>query len=174
MRMRKSKRLPAWTRWRNKLIACLIFLLLGVSGGAVLPGRVISVADGDTLTALGEGGERLKIRLYGIDSPELQQAGGKEARAFTSSLAQFSKISLQVQETDQYGRTVAIVTLPDGRVLNEELLTQGQAWLYPAYCNIPRCIHWQSLEAKARREKKGLWGGKKPVPPWQWRRRHTK
>jgi endonuclease YncB( thermonuclease family) len=69
---------------------------------------------------------------------------------------------------------VAVVTLDDGRVLNEELLKNGHAWLYTAYCKTARCADWQKLEAGARLQKAGLWRDKKPVAPWQWRRRHSR
>ena len=161
-------------RVQNKLIALIIFLLFGTAGGLFLPGKVISVADGDTITFLTSSGERQKIRLYGVDCPESRQAGGKDAAEFTSSLVLFSKVNVQVMDKDQYGRSVAIVTLDDGRVLNEELLKNGHAWLYTAYCKTARCTYWQGLEARARLEKAGLWRDKKPIPPWQWRRRHSR
>ena len=172
--MAKNNPLRLPMRAQKKLIALILFLIFGAVGGVFLPGKVISVADGDTLTFLGSGGEVRKIRLYGVDSPELHQPGGKEAAEFTKSLVLLSKVNIQTMDTDQYGRSVAVVTLDDGRVLNEELLKNGHAWVYTSYCKTARCAYWQTLEAKARSERAGLWSGKKPVPPWQWRRRHSR
>jgi endonuclease YncB( thermonuclease family) len=165
---------PPFFRGRSRLIAGTILLLLGAFGGLALPGRVVSVADGDTLTLVGSGGEIRKIRLYGIDSPESRQAGGSEATAFTRSLALFAKVSWEEMDRDVYGRSVAIVTLEDGRILNEELLRQGHAWVYAGYCKTARCLYWKTLENTARSKKAGLWREKKPVPPWLWRRRHAR
>lgn len=172
--MVRSSQIRLSKKTRNRLIAFIILLLLGGAGGMFLPGRVISVADGDTITFLTSSGERRKIRLYGVDCPELQQAGGKAATEFTSSLVLFSNVKVQTMDTDRYNRTVAIVTLEDGRVLNEELVKNGHAWVYSAYCKTARCAYWLGLEAKARAQRLGLWRDKKPVPPWQWRRYHPR
>ena len=158
----------------NKLIAFIILLLCGGTVGAFLPGRVISVADGDTVTVLSSSGKRQKIRLYGVDCPESEQAGGKAATKFTSSLALFANVKVEAMDTDSYGRTVAVVALDDGRILNEELVKNGHAWVYPAYCNTPRCAYWQTLEAEAKADRIGLWRDKNPMPPWQWRRHHRR
>ena len=159
---------------RNRLIIFIILLLAGGAVAVFLPGRVISVADGDTITVFASSGGRQKIRLYGVDCPESAQAGGKAATEFTRSLALFSKVKVQAMDTDRYNRTVAIVTLSDGRTLNEELVKNGHAWVYRAYCKTAHCPYWQTLEAKARADRLGLWRDKNPVPPWQWRRRHTR
>ena len=166
---RSSRRLPG-KRMRAKAIALVVSLIIGASGFLFLPGKVISVADGDTLTIMDSGGTVRKIRLYGIDCPETRQAGGRAAADFTHSLAFFSKVKVQQIDKDQYGRSVAVVALEDGRVLNEELLKNGHAWLYEAYCKTPRCLRWKVLEAQARTGKRGLWKDKKPVPPWKWRK----
>ena len=105
-----------------------------------------------------------------MDSPERKQKGGREAAAFTKSLASFATISLEDMETDAYGRTLGVITLQDGRILNEELLKTGHAWVYTRHCKIARCRSWQSLEAKAKTARLGLWKEKKPLPPWQWRK----
>lgn len=159
---------------KRRLIGFLACLILGVAGGVFMTGKVVSVADGDTLTFLTSGGETQKIRLYGVDSPELHQAGGQDAAEFARSLALFAKVQVTPIDTDQYGRSVSIVTLPDGRVLNEELVKNGQAWVYTAYCKTARCVYWKGLEAKARADRVGLWRNKKAIPPWQWRRRHSR
>ena len=158
----------------NKLIAFIMLLLCGGGVAAFLPGRVISVADGETIIVLTSSGERQKIRLYGVDCPESEQAGGKAAAKFTSSLVLFANVKVQKMDTDRYDRTVAIVALDDGRILNEELVKNGHAWVYPAYCNTARCAYWQTLEAEAKADRIGLWRDKKPMPPWQWRRYHPR
>lgn len=169
-RTRRSGRRFPGRGTQAKLIALAVSLIIGAFGFLVLPGKVISVADGDTLTIMDSGGTVQKIRLYGIDCPELRQAGGMAAADFARSLAFFSKVKVQWIDKDKYGRSVGVVTLEDGRVLNEELLKNGHAWLYEAYCRTPRCLRWKALEAQARAGRRGLWKDKNPVPPWKWRK----
>ncbi len=144
----------------------LIITLLG--GGFLLRGKVVSVADGDTLTVFTDSGLK-RIRLYGVDCPESAQAGGPEAAALTRSLTLLQEVQLEVLDTDGYGRSVALVRLPDGRLLNEELVRQGRAWVYTAYCSRPVCLSWKALEHAARAKQKGLWSRRNPKPPWVWR-----
>ncbi|MDA2912008.1 thermonuclease family protein, partial [Nitrospiraceae bacterium AH_259_D15_M11_P09] len=77
-------------------------------------GRVVGVADGDTITVLHNGkGER--IRLHGIDCPEKRQAFGKRTKQFTSTLVFGNTVTVEVVDRDRYGRTVGVVLLPDRR-----------------------------------------------------------
>lgn len=153
------------------IIALLLLFAFGAGSGMLLKGRVVSVGDGDSLTVFSASGGRERIRLYGIDCPELDQRGGKEARAFTHSLVFLKEVSLTVMDKDGYGRTVALVTLPDGRSLNEELLRNGHAWVYPAYCKTARCAYWRKLSGQAKANRLGLWRDARPLPPWLWRKR---
>jgi micrococcal nuclease len=74
----------------NRILLLLISLLLvpTLSFSSTITGKVIKVADGDTLTIL-NGSKKTKIRLYGIDCPEKGQAFGKKAKKFTASLAEW-------------------------------------------------------------------------------------
>lgn len=147
----------------------LITLAVGAGGGLFLRGKVVSVADGDTITMITQGGSLQKLRLYGVDCPESGQAGGKEAAAFTSDLALFREVKVETVDTDRYGRSVALVTFEDGRILNQELVANGHAWVYRQYCKKIICASWMRLEADARKQKRGLWRQNNPLPPWKWR-----
>src|SRR5215475_7442225 len=83
-------------------------------------GKVVGISDGDTISVLREG-KAVKVRLYGIDTPEKAQAFGTQARKFTSDLAFQRDVTVQIHATDRYGRLVGEVLLPDGRSLNQEL-----------------------------------------------------
>lgn len=144
---------------------------------------VVRVVDGDTLH-LGiadSAGEVTKVRLIGIDAPEM--GGGErermyyaeEATAFTKRLALGRQATVyldrQAGSRDRYGRLLAYIQLPDGRFLNEELLSEGLA-----YADL-RFKHgyyqkYQQLEAGARASKKGLWAHVKPdqMPAWRQKR----
>ena len=75
---------------------------------------VVRIADGDTITVLHDR-QRVRIRLWGIDAPEMAQAWGPEAKQFTAARVEGQTVTLQVHDTDRYGRTVAEVILPDER-----------------------------------------------------------
>lgn len=160
--------------FRYKKLNWLLFGLALLVGGFFWgQGKVISVSDGDTLTVLSKDGP-FKVRLYGIDCPESAQSFGDEAAAFVTDSALFKEVKLKIMSTDQYGRSVALVALPDGKVLNELLLDNGLAWVYRDYCKDPRCVGWLLKEKLAKDGSKGLWREKNPTPPWKWRRQHPR
>ena len=133
-------------------------------------GQVVGVSDGDTITVLNDQKQQIKVRLYGVDCPESKQAFGTRARQFTSEQVFGKLVSVEVMDIDRYGRTVGIVSAPDGTTLNHELLENGMAWLYTAYCKAPVCGKWKQVEFSARQAKIGLWADKSPTPPWEYRK----
>ena len=90
---------------------------------------MVGVSDGDTITVLRDR-TQVRIRLYGVDCPETGQDFGSRAKQFTSELAFGKIVKVVPRATDRYGRIVADVVLPDGRVLNDELIKAGLAWWY--------------------------------------------
>ncbi|MCH8040150.1 MAG: thermonuclease family protein [Nitrospinae bacterium] len=128
-------------------------------------GKVVGVADGDTITVL-HNGKSERIRLNGIDCPEKRQAYGKAAKQFASRLVYGKTVTVTVFEQDRYGRTIGDVILPDGRVLNRELVKAGLAWWYRKYSDDTSLGH---LEAEAREAKRGLWDDPDAIAPWEWR-----
>jgi endonuclease YncB( thermonuclease family) len=106
--------------------------------------------------------------LYGVDCPEKKQDFGQRAKQFTSERVFGKTVDVRVVSVDRYGRTVGDVILPGGQRLSEELVGAGYAWWYSRYA--PKDGRLSQLEAKARREKKGLWSIPEPVPPWEFRR----
>jgi len=149
-------------------LAVLCFLLLPCPAWA-WSGKVIGVADGDTITVLRDK-QPQKIRLYGIDCPEKRQPFGKRAKQFTSELV-FGKVAeVEPVTTDRYGRTVAFVQV-EKILVNEELIKAGFAWVYTKYCTLPVCNDtWDGLELEARSNKQGVWQDSNVIPPWEYRR----
>ncbi len=131
-------------------------------------GKVIKVADGDTLDVL-RGGKSIRIRLAEIDCPEKTQPFGTKAKQLTAALSAGKTVTVRVVATDRYGRTVARVILPDGRSLNESILRAGLAWWYRDYSKDERL---GKIESEARAAGRGLWADPDPVPPWVYRRQH--
>lgn len=110
-----------------------VLLLLFSLGGSfpgqahALTGKVISVADGDTITILDASNRQHKIRLYGIDTPEKKQAFGKAAKKYTSRLTYKKQAKVKTYDNDKYGRTVGVVKV-GGTNVNESLIRAGYAW----------------------------------------------
>src|SRR5512135_262110 len=87
-------------------------------------GKVVGVSDGDTITVL-QNRTPIKVRLHGIDCPEIGQDFGSRAKAFASEIVFGQVVKVMPRETDRYGRTVADVILVDGRILNHQLVRAG-------------------------------------------------
>lgn len=144
-----------------------VLLLLFISDAHAFQGKVVGVADGDTITVMNNGkGE--KIRLYGVDSPEKAQDFGQKAKQFTSDMVFGKVVNVETVVKDRYGRTVGIVKI-DGKCLNEEIIRRGMGWLYRQYCDKPMCSQWMKLEEAAKSSKAGLWSVANPISPWEFR-----
>jgi len=138
-----------------------------------ISGKVVSVADGDTITVLDSNNTQHKIRIYGVDCPENHQDYGQKAKQFTSEMVFGKTVEVKVMDTDRYGRTVGIVNV-DGKCLNEELVKNGMAWFYSQYCKPSFCSQWNQYQEEARSRKIGLWSMQNPIPPWEFRRGSSK
>jgi endonuclease YncB( thermonuclease family) len=128
--------------------------------------KTISVHDGDTLT-VAAGSRTIKVRLWGIDAPELTQPYGTSATLELRQLAAATTYTLQIKSTDRYGRAVAILTLPDGRQVNKLMIQAGAAWWYQAYARKTADLMFAQDSARANR--RGLWRDPNPTPPWSFR-----
>jgi micrococcal nuclease len=146
---------------------------------------VVKVVDGDTLDINIPDGNysHTRIRLWGIDTPETKDPRtgpmyfGKEASDFAANLALGKQITVYLEPDksprDKYHRLLGYIQLPDGKFLNEELLSEGYAYadlrfkhgLYNKY---------KQLESVARSQKKGLWANIIPeqMPKWRQKRLH--
>lgn len=137
-------------------------------------GTTESVVDGDTLVARNTGQDsNIKIRLYGIDTPESNQDFGSKAKDFVANeLKDNQEIEVIPIDKDKYGRVVALVLYGEkDKCLNEELITNGYAWVYDYFCKEQFCESWKATESKAQENEIGLWSQEDPVPPWKWRER---
>src|SRR5437867_4511976 len=153
------------------LFALTLLLALALTFPAVadFSGRVVGVSDGDTIKVL-HNGRAEKIRLHGIDCPEKGQPYGTKAKQFMSQLVFGKEVIVKDYGIDnnRFKRTLGEIVLPDGRVVNEELLRAGLAWWYRKY--VPNRVDLATLEEEARNAKRGLWADSNPVPPWEWRK----
>lgn len=142
-------------------------LLVFNTGLLALKGRVIKVHDGDTFTLEESSGEQHKIRVHGIDCPELNQAFGKTARDYAKGLLLNKQVEIKGDKKDRYKRLIGIVFLPDGSNFNERMLLAGMAWHFTKYDSNPL---WTAMEREARNQKRGLWASPSAIAPWDWRK----
>ena len=163
-------------RWKNLLLILSFLFCFALSAAAgEVRGRVNWVYDGDTVKVEGVG----KVRLIGIDTPEKKaserdktfrgagidprqlRSGAKRATEYLIRNAKGKVVVLTFAQvkTDRYGRTLAYVSLPDGRMLNRELLREGLACVYRRFD-----FRWKDdfiqVEAAARGAGRGLWAQK--------------
>lgn len=114
------------------------FFSLLLSSGFVFPhaatitGRVVGVADGDTVTVLDTSNTQHKIRLSGIDAPEKKQAFGMRSKQSLSDLVFDKQVAVETDKKDRYGREVGKILLT-GQDVNLEQITRGFSWHYKAY-----------------------------------------
>lgn len=134
---------------------------------AELQGRVTAVHDGDTLT-LTAGEARLRVRLDGVDAPEPGQPYGRSARRSLAALCRGKDARVIERGKDDEGRILGSVTCAEVDV-NAEQVRRGLAWVHLRYLPLGSPLY--EFEANARLRRVGLWRGKAPVPPWEWRAR---
>ena len=151
----------------KRLIIILLILLWPLSAHAWIA-KVVSVTDGDTIKVYNAEYGQVKIRFYGIDTPEKGQPYGKAAGKHLASLIAGAMVEVETVTTGRYGRTVGIVW--DGEInVNQQMVTAGYAWVYRKYCDKLICEYWLALENEAKADKLGLWQEPNQVPPWEWR-----
>jgi endonuclease YncB( thermonuclease family) len=158
-----------------------LFLLLCAPASAVeLFGRVVAVADGDTITVLEESNQQHKIRLAAIDAPERRQAYGERAKQHLSALVYGKAVLVLWDKRDRYGRIVGHVFARDCVRLScrysldagLEQIKAGLAWHYRQYEKEQppaERVQYAALEQQARARREGLWNDAEPVPPWAYR-----
>lgn len=147
----------------------LIFIIFAIESYSMQDSfyaEVIKVADGDKVTVKKESGEKIRVRLYGVDSPELKQETGAEAKQFTEKLLLKRVIRVEVKDRDSYGRFVADIYIKNVH-FNKEIVKNGYAWYFRKYLN--NSIEMEKLENDAKKQKRGLWKNSSPVPPWKFR-----
>jgi endonuclease YncB( thermonuclease family) len=149
------------------LILFLFFTALTAHASTKLSGRCVSVTDGDTLK-ISVNNREIKIRLDGVDCPEIQQAFGANAKQFTQQWSLGRNLIVYVTGTDRYQRALGWVFFGK-RCLNNDLVYNGMAWWYRQYA--PTNTKLKNLEAYARSKRRGLWKSPNPTPPWTWRHR---
>lgn len=138
-----------------------------VDGGLVLAGHVSRVSDGDTVTVVLTSGP-VRVRLDGIDAPELDMPGGAAARIELERLALGQEVQIRVQSQDRYERLVGSLYVK-GTHINAALIDRGHAWAYREYLRADTRDSFCELESIARAARRGLWATAAVTYPSEWR-----
>lgn len=156
----------------HALTASLILLSAATCTADTLTGKVVHVADGDTITVLDDSRAQHVIRLAGIDSPEKRQPFGTKAKQHLSGLVAGQTVTVDYKKRDRYKRIVGKITL-NGTDICLEQIRAGLAWHYKKYeKEQPEAdrITYAAEEDAARARQIGLWSDPYPVAPWDFRK----
>ncbi len=148
-------------------VLALLLVLFCLSAGHLhaLEGLCVRVVDGDTIV-IRTGSKTERVRLRGIDAPELEQTGGREAGKYLAGLILNKKVRIAGESRDNYNRLLGLVFLGKENV-NLTMVREGWAWDY-ALSNAGS--EYTLAEKKAREAGRGLWAGESPQAPWKFRR----
>ncbi|XP_047068849.1 paramyosin-like [Lolium rigidum] len=114
--------------------------------------------------------QKYRIRMRGIDAPELEMEHGDEARNELVKLIAGKCVTINVYGTDQYGRYLGDIYC-DGIFIQEEMLKRGFAWYFKTGETRTELARW---EKEAREARQGLWSSDNPQKPWEWKRDHPR
>jgi endonuclease YncB( thermonuclease family) len=128
-------------------------------------------------------GKKLRIRLLGIDTPELKQHFGYESFLYLSKILNGKSVTI-ISSPDKnkpytlgyYKRIIGKVVM-NGKDINLEMVRNGMAWHFKKYKKsqpIDERHSYNEAENKARKKNIGLWSGQNPLPPWKWRKLNKK
>jgi len=150
---------------------CCILLLLAFSlsyaSSAKAEWQFLHAHDGDTPTLVNEDGQRIKIRVRYIDTPEANQPGCLGAKNLTERLLSKGRVVVTGYKPS-HDRLQATLSVNDVD-LGTQLVRHGWAWVDPRYSKDETLL---ALQDSAKRRQVGVWREFGPVPPWEWRKMH--
>lgn len=156
----------------KQCFALVILFAALTCNATTIVGRVVSVADGDTITVLDTAKTQHKIRLAGIDAPEKSQPFGNRSKQSLSDLVFSKTVTVDTDKVDKYKRNVGKV-LVDGVDANLEQIKRGMAWHYKAYEREQSALvrqAYSNAEIEAKAAMRGIWADAEPVAPWDFRK----
>jgi micrococcal nuclease len=175
-------------RYYYTRIVTIIFLMAFITSPSyAIPGNsyvVTEVHDGDTVSIKVKSfaGFPLKVehvRLIGIDAPELgQDPWGRKAKKYLKKLLSESdwvvNVEFDIDQRDKCGRLLGYLwNRRNGSLINEKMLEDGYAVLYPFPPNVKYSERFIEAEKRAHSRGLGIWGKKGLTQyPAQWRKAH--
>jgi endonuclease YncB( thermonuclease family) len=161
----------------SALIWTVVLLCAAAAWGSAvadtLSGQVIAVSDGDTIGVLDAQRVTHRVRLAGIDAPELGQPFSQRSKQHLAGLVHGRDVQVEWNKLDRYGRIVGKV-LADDLDVCREMVAAGLAWHYKAYQHEQPAEDqktYSGAEDAARQGHVGLWSEPQPMPPWEYRAR---
>lgn len=133
-----------------------ILAFLGITLGiSAIPLKVTRIIDGDTVV-LSNG---IHVRLIGIDTPEKNDCFASEATKITENLLLNKNVVLKtdIDDLDQFGRTLGYLYSNDGTLINKELLELGAGEYFLDNQNIKYQKEFIAAETVAHDQKLGMW-----------------
>ena len=149
------------------IISIFVFLST-VAHCQTVQGNALAFIDGDTIQFRQNNGKVYKVRLIGIDAPEIKQDFGRECKDLLKSRTFGKPLTLQVFDVDMYKRPLAKISTPTIADVNLFMLENGCAWSYSPPMALKTA--YESAEATAQNNHAGLWENEFALPPWQFRR----
>lgn len=135
--------------------------------GQTLVGHIVYWTDADTVQFRAASGKYYRVRLRGIDTPELRQTYGRECRGILRDETQTKTVTAELAGRDYYSRSIAKLSTVGIADLSLFLIEQGCAWEYSAPLSVKSA--YQNAEQDARAAQIGLWQETCPTPPWVFR-----
>ena len=153
-------------------LCSLLYVQIVLSASPAITGKVVRIYDGDTIKVENVG----KVRLLGIDTPEFESTGrdqyylrqgiseptlrriSLESREYVSRniVGEIVVLTTDRETHDKYGRLLAYVHLPDGRLLNRALIEEGLAVVYRRF-DFKLKTDFIKAEKSAKQMGRGLW-----------------
>lgn len=159
--------------YKQRFVALMLSLLCSaVASAQNLSGRIINIADGDTLILLDAQQQQHRISLAGIDAPALNQAFGQQARSTLSAVALNQLATANCQQIERFPHPTCILTI-GGKDIGLAQIQSGLAWWYRQNAialSVQTQTEYRQAEFDAKVHRRGLWNSKNPTPPWDWRR----
>lgn len=167
------------------LVPLLLVLAFSLARADTLNGRVVEVIDGDTLRIEIAGHGAAIIRLAWVDAPDRLQEHGEAARSALNALVGQRAVRVETVSEGRSAQKIATVwatpqeipcrgdDCPKTLDVGHALLVQGAAWHDKRRLGqpMPSFNQYEQAEFQAKIRRRGLWAGKNPVPPWDWRPR---
>jgi endonuclease YncB( thermonuclease family) len=155
---------------KSSYVLAILALALSFPVWADFTGKVVRIADGDTVTILDEFKVQHKVRLTGIDAPERKQPFGSRSKQSLSNMVFSKTVTVKTDKRDRYGRELGKVLI-NGMDVNREQIRRGMAWhAYQRDQSASDRQAYADAENKAKDQRRGLWVDSDPLSPWDWRK----
>lgn len=140
-----------------------------ISSNQRLECTVAKVISGDTI-CVKRGNNSAEVRLDRIEAPEIDQEYGDVAAKALGKKIRGKSVVVEWKKRDPGGRILGIVKL-NGEDVNLWMVKEGHAWHYDHFDRTPA---YAEAHKSAKEAGLGLWAGKNPVHPYDWRKTNKK